>query len=75
MDQILFMQLWCTTLQPYILYERHNALGNNGSTSLYKFIKVTLKEPQYVDLHLMVPQFPMSFISMGLLGPYQKTEN
>ena len=27
------------TLQPYILYESHNALGNNGSTRLYNAIK------------------------------------
>ena len=25
-------------------------------------------------MHLPVPQFPMSFISMNLLGPYHKTE-
>ena len=85
-------------LQPYILYESHNALGHNGSTRLYHFIRmhyywkalhqhcnkylcscpecqqVTLKEPQYVNLHLPIPQFVMSFISMDLLGPYQETE-
>ena len=37
--------------------------------------QVTLKEPQYVDLHLHTPQFPMSFISMDLLGTYHETEN
>ena len=36
---------------------------------------VTLKEPQYVNLHLPIPQFPMSFISMDLLGPYSELEN
>ena len=80
-------------LQPYILYESHNALVHNGFTGLYNFIQrlyywkklyhkcikyvrsctedkqVTLKEPQYVNLHLPIPQFPMSFISMDLLGP------
>ena len=85
--------------QPYILYESYNALGYNGSTRLYNFIKthyywkklwqhhnkyvrscpecqwVTLKEPHYVDLHLPIPHFLMSFISMDLLGMYFKTEN
>ena len=79
------------TLQPYILYESHNALQNNGSTWFVDFIKrhyywrklyqhcnyyirscpecqqVTQKEPHYVDLHLSIPQFPMSFISMDVL--------
>ena len=27
------------TLQPYILYESDNALGHNGSTRLYHFIR------------------------------------
>ena len=27
------------TLQPYIPYESHNALGHNGLTRLYNFIK------------------------------------
>ena len=27
------------TLQPYILYECHNALGHNGSTRLYHSIR------------------------------------
>ena len=87
------------TLQPYELYEIHNALGHNGSTRLYSFIKryyyweklcwhcnkyvrscpecqqVILKEPWYVNLHLPISQFPMSFINMDLLGPYHETEN
>ena len=86
------------TLQLYILYESHNALGYNGSTRLYNLIRrhycwrewhqhsnkyvqscrvgqqVTLKEPQYINSHLPVPQFPMSFISMVIRGPYHKTE-
>ena len=86
-------------LQPYILYECHNALGHNGTTRLYTFIKrfyywkklyqdcskyvrscaecqqVTSKEPQYVNLHLPILQFPMAFISMDLLGPHSKTES
>ena len=37
--------------------------------------QVTLKEPQYSNLHLPIPQFPMSFISMDLVGPYRETEN
>ena len=73
-------------MQPYILYESHNALGHNGSTRLYHFIRmhyyckklhqhcnkyvcsctesqqVTLKEPQYINLHLSIPQFPMLFM-------------
>ena len=36
--------------------------------------QVTLKELQYINLHLPIPQFPMSFISMDFLGPYQETE-
>ena len=85
------------TLQPYILYESHNALGHNGSTRMFNFIKkhhywkklwqhcnkyvrsslecqkVTLKEPHYVDLHLLIPQFSMSFISMDLLKQGMET--
>ena len=85
-------------MQPYILYEHHNALGQNSSTRLYHFIRrhyywkklhhhcrkyvhscpecqqVTLKEPQYINLHLPTPQLPMSFSSMDLLGPYRDTE-
>ena len=37
--------------------------------------QVTLKEPQYVNLHLPILQFPMSFLSMDLLGPYSEMEN
>ena len=36
---------------------------------------ITLKEPHYIHLHLLIPQFPMSFISMGLYGPYHETQN
>ena len=32
------------------------------------------KIPQYINLPLQIPQFPMSFISMDLLGPYHETE-
>ena len=87
------------TLQPYILYECHNALGLNGSTRLYQFIRrnyywkklcqngnnymhsctecqqVTLKELQYINLHLPIANFPMSFINMDLVGPYRETES
>ena len=99
MDQMFFHTIMVpNTLQPYILYESHNALGYNGSTRLYHFIRrhyywkklcqdcnkyvhlhpecqqVTLKAPQYINLHLPIPQFPMSFISMDLLGAYHETE-
>ena len=37
--------------------------------------QVTLKEAQYINLHLPIPNFPMSFISMDLGGPYRETEN
>ena len=87
------------TLQPFILYECHNALGHNGSTRLYHFIRrnhywkkvcqqcnkymhsctecqqVTLKELQYTNLHIPIPKFLMSFISMDLIGCYRETEN
>ena len=36
--------------------------------------QVTLKEPQYINTHLSIPQFPMSFISMDLLVPYSEIE-
>ena len=40
MDQILFHAIIVPyTLQPYILYESHNALEHNGSSRLYHFIK------------------------------------
>ena len=29
---------------------------------------------EYINLHFTVPQFPMSFITIDLLGPYCKTE-
>ena len=85
-------------LQPYILYESSNALGQIGSTRLYYFIRrhyywkklhqnynkcvhacpewqqVTLKEAQYKYLPLPIPQFPMSFISIDILGPYCETK-
>ena len=35
--------------------------------------QVTLKEAQYVNLHLPILQFPMSVISMDPLCPYYKT--
>ena len=37
--------------------------------------QVTLKEPQNVDLHLTISQFPMTFIIIDLLGPYSETES
>ena len=37
--------------------------------------QVTLKETQYIDLHLPIPKFPMSFISVDLVGPYREIEN
>ena len=38
-------------------------------------LQATFREPQYVNPHLPIPLFPMSFISMDLLGPYRETEN
>ena len=83
MEQIFFHTIMVpNTLQPYILYESHNALGHTGSTRLYTSIRkhyywkklyqhcnkyiqpcpecqpVTLKEPQYINLHLHTPQIP-----------------
>ena len=37
--------------------------------------QVNLKEPQNVNLHLPIPNFPMSFVSMDLVGLYRETEN
>ena len=37
--------------------------------------QVTLNEPLYINLHLPIPKFPMSFISMDLVGPYRETEH
>ena len=37
--------------------------------------QVILKEPQYVNLHLPILQFPVSFISRDLLGLYSEMEN
>ena len=33
------------------------------------------KKPQYISLHLPIPNFPMPFISMDLVGPYREMEN
>ena len=33
------------------------------------------KEPHYVNLHLLILQFSMSFIRMDLLGPHNEIEN
>ena len=87
------------TVQPYILYECHNALGHNGSTRLYNFIrrhyywkklcqhcnKYMLvcrmltsnfkKSPSISTCIYLIPQIPMSFINMDLVGPYRETEN
>ena len=86
-------------LEPYILYECHNALGHKISTRLYTFIKrfyywkklcqdcskymrscaecqqATLKESQYVNLHISIPQFPMASVGIDLLGPYIEMES
>ena len=37
--------------------------------------QVTLKEPWYINLHLPIPKFPMSFTSMDLVGPYRENQN
>ena len=37
--------------------------------------QVTLKEPQNINLHLPILQFPMSFITMDLIGPNNEIEN
>ena len=36
---------------------------------------MTLKDPQCINLHLPIPQFPMSFINMDLVSPYRETKN
>ena len=36
--------------------------------------QIALKEPHYINLHLPVPQFTMSFISMDLLSPYHEAK-
>ena len=50
----------------------------NTVTNMYNHVqnvsKLLLKEPQYINLHLPIPQFPMSFISMDLLGPHHGTK-
>ena len=33
------------------------------------------KKPKYINLHLPIPLFPMSFISMDFVGSYRETEN
>ena len=50
------------------LHQHHNMYIH----SCTEWQQVTLKDPQYINLHLLIPQFPMSFISMDLLGPYKK---
>ena len=42
---------------------------------LHRIQQLTLKESQYINWHLPIPNFPMSFISMDLVGPYRETEN
>ena len=37
--------------------------------------QVTPKEPKYINLHLPIPNFPLSFSSMDLVEPYRKMEN
>ena len=36
--------------------------------------KVTIKEPQYINLQLPIPQFSMSVISMDLFTAHRETE-
>ena len=38
------------TLQSYILYECHNALGHNGSTRLYHFIRRHYYWKYYINI-------------------------
>ena len=37
--------------------------------------QITLKEPHYANLHAVIPQVLIIFISMDLLGPYCEREN
>ena len=48
---------------------------NRYVRSCPNFQQLTLKEPHNVDIHLPIPQFPMTCVSMDILGPYQETEN
>ena len=67
-------------LPDYIIYQKALLLEEIVSPVLQyarlcpEYQQVTLKEPQYIYLHLPIQQFPMSFTSMDLLGPYCKTE-
>ena len=42
---------------------------------LHRISAYNPKRTQYINLHLPIPNFPMSFISMDLVGPYKETEN
>ena len=63
-----------------ILFSRHfywKKLHQNCNKYIYscpECQKVTLKDPQYINLHLHILQFPMSFIGIDLVGPYRETE-
>ena len=48
---------------------------NKYVRSCMEYHEVTLKEPWYVNLRLPIPQFPMAFIHVDLLGPYSEMEN
>ena len=74
-------------LQPDILYEnmynfiKRNYYWRKLHQPCNKFVRscpecqqVTLKEPSHVELHPPIPQFPMSFISMDILGQYHVTK-
>ena len=49
-DLIYFMLLWFLTPRPYILYECHKALGHNGSTRLYHFIRKIVTGKIYMNI-------------------------
>ena len=42
---------------------------------MFRIPTSNFEEPQYINLHLLILQFSMSFISMDLVGPYRETEN
>ena len=58
-----------------LLLEKLHQNCNKYVNSCTECQQVTLKEPQYINLHLPIPTFTMSFISMDLVGPYRETVN
>ena len=48
---------------------------NKNMRSCTEYQQVTLKEPWCVNLHLLIPQSPMSFISVNQLGRYSEMGN